>query len=66
MELFSLNIDVEYDQATKEILDMINLAVRHEDGILSEITITKRGISMWYKDQEYADIDFVKLESLVE
>jgi len=45
---------------------MINHAGRHEDGILSEITITKRGISMWYKDQEYADIDFVKLESLVE
>ena len=40
------------------------IVLRHNDGRLTEVTFASTGIGLWYKDNEYAEIDFPTLEKL--
>ena len=40
------------------------IILSHSDGTFTEITFAKTGIGIWYKDAEYAEIDFPELEKI--
>ena len=64
-----LNFD-EFDHEF-EITSIVNMddsdptiVLRHYDGRLTEVTFAPTGIGLWYKDAEYAEIDFLHLEKI--
>lgn len=66
-EEFSLD---EFDHEF-EITSIVNMddsdptiVLRHLDGNLTEVTFASTGIGLWYKDAEYAEIDFLQLEKV--
>ena len=40
------------------------ILLKHSDGNHTEVVFTSTGIGMWYKDAEYDEIDFPKLEKI--
>ena len=55
----------EYKIKSIENIDGKTLIIlKHADDTHTEVVFASTGIGMWYKDAEYAEIDFPKLEKI--
>jgi len=56
--------DYEYEIKTIDKIDDNStlIILKHADDRYTEVVFAPTGIGMWYKDAEYDEIDFVKLE----
>lgn len=58
--------DYEYDITSVSNLqsELKVVVLEHVDGTFTEVVFSPTGIGMWYKDAEYAQINFVDLEKV--